>query len=106
MALPPFRKLNVEGAHEFTRAQDDAAQAHRALASKPILDGVLLEDVVVTTAVTNHVPHQLGRPLIGWIVVRQRSTGMVWDTQDVNDNPAATLFLNSSATVTVDLWVF
>ncbi len=106
MALPPFRKLNVEGDVQFTRAQDDANQVHRVLISKPILDGVLLEDVVVTTGVVNAIPHQLGRELIGWMVVRQRASAIVWDTQDVNSNSAQTLFLNSSATVTVDLWVF
>jgi hypothetical protein len=66
----------------------------------------LLEDVVVTTGSVQAIPHQLGRVLIGWMVVRQRASAIIWDTQDDNTNPSATLFLNSSATVTVDLWVF
>jgi hypothetical protein len=106
VALPPFRKINVAGDTTFSRAQDDAAQVHRALINIPILNGALLEDVVVTTGAVQSIPHQLGRTLIGWMVVRQRASAIVWDTQDANTNPQGTLFLNSSATVTVDLWVF
>lgn len=106
MALPSFKKLNVQGDVNFSRSQDDANQAHRVLASKAILDGLLLQGVDLVTGSANEVPHLLGRALIGWLPVRVRAGVMIWDSQDDNANPTATLSLNCSADVTVDLWVF
>jgi len=86
--------------------QDRVLKSVNPLLNNPLLDGVLLEEVVLLTG-DNVVNHTLGRPLIGWIVTRRRASATIYDNQDANTGtPNLTLVLNSSANVTVDLYVF
>jgi hypothetical protein len=79
-------------------------QINPALAS-PIYQGQQLEGIALVSG-ANVVNHGLGRVLQGWWVVRQRSSASIYDTQDSNQMPQLTLTLNSSAPVSVDLWVY
>lgn len=74
--------------------------------SSPIATPVLLKNQVITTGAVNVINHGLQRPLIGWIPIRVRAQATLWDTQDVNQSPNLSLFLNSDANVTIDLLVF
>ena len=76
-----------------------------ALLALPQNQSVILKKVPLNNGVTN-VNHLLGRTLIGWKIVRQRASASIWDSQDSNQTPAATLVLNSNAAVTVDIEVF
>lgn len=76
----------------------------------PILDSapnncLVLKSVALVTG-ANVVNHKLGRNLQGWKLVRQRSAGSVYDTQDANQTPDLTLQLVSSANMVVDIEVF
>ena len=55
---------------------------------------------------SNNIPHGLGKALTGWVIVRQRASATFYDTQDSNTIPQTTLLLTSSASVTVDIYVF
>lgn len=75
------------------------------LIKNPLMSGQILEDVQLLTG-SNTIDHKLNRDLIGWFLVRQRSAGNVFDTQDSNDTPNLNLLLTSSADILVDIYVF
>lgn len=85
--------------------QDNISNIVEPIASSEILDSLILPNVVLKTG-SNSIPHKLTRTLVGWFIVRQRSAGTVYDTQDTNPNPAVFLNLTASANMTVDLYVF
>jgi hypothetical protein len=70
------------------------------LDSIPFLDGVMMEAEVTTTA-TNFA-HKLGRQPVGWLVVDRTEGPTIWRT----DWSADFIKLQSSAEVSVKLWVF
>lgn len=69
-------------------------------------DSAIITSQELVAGQNNVINHTLGRKLVGWKLVRVRGQATVWDTQD--DNPASnlTLWLHTSANVTVDLEVF
>lgn len=71
----------------------------------PINQGLLLKDISIVSG-NNTISHKLGRKLQGWFLVRQRGPALIYDEQDSNLYPDLTLILNSSANVTIDLFVF
>jgi hypothetical protein len=90
---------------ELSLLQNKWAAQLNPLLSSPVINGQFLTSVVLSTG-SNVINHKLGRPLQGWVVVRQRALASLYDTQDTNPTPAITLRLVSSANVTVDLLVF
>lgn len=101
MALPIFKSDSTE----MGLMQTNWATQLNPVISNPITQGIILKSVALTTG-ANVVNHRLGRPLQGWIIVRQRSSGTAYDTQDSNSMPQLTLQLTSSANMIVDLYVF
>ena len=73
--------------------------------SNPSLQSIILPDVALKSG-TTVVNHRLGRNLLGWRIVRQRSAASIYDVQDQNQTPSLTLNLVSSAPVSIDLEVF
>lgn len=67
--------------------------------------GVILEKISLIAG-NNTINHKLDRNLQGWFIIRQRSSASIYDKQDSNQIPDKTLILNSSADVTVDIFVF
>jgi hypothetical protein len=70
-----------------------------------IIDGILHNDIQLQTGTVFTLEHRLGRALRGWIVVKKSAQADVWDSQATNQ-VKSTLLLNSSANVTVSVWVF
>lgn len=91
---------------DLRAVQDNVAAVVRDIGGRALLDGLLLDGVEVTTGAPVTVNHGLGRDLIGWVVVRKSATADVWDSQSTNRMPARSLVLNSSANVTLSIWVF
>lgn len=85
--------------------QDNVSNILDPLSSKDILQGQILQNVVLLSG-ANTIAHKLNRKLIGWFIVRQRASATVYDTQDTQARPDIFLSLVSSANVTVDLYVF
>lgn len=100
MALTPFRKIRTQD-KDLVSLQNALARIFLDLLGLEILNGRLIEDVVVTTS-TVTVDHGLNRVLKGWIVVKKNADRRVWQTSITSTQ----LVLDSSATVTVSLWVF
>ena len=85
--------------------QDNVAKILEPVSSVPLNSGQILTNVALTTG-SNEVLHKLERKLVGWFIIRQRSAGTVYDTQDTNPNPSIFLRLQASANINVDLFVF
>ncbi len=90
---------------QLTMVQTRWASILQPLLTNPMLEGAVLKQVQLTSG-SNVINHKLGRKLQGWIITRQRGPANVYDTQDANAMPQLTLQLESSASVSVDLYVF
>lgn len=90
---------------EVNQLQANIVKAISPLLQNPALYGLLLTSQFLGTG-ANTLLHKLGRPLQGWVIVRQRSLASVYDTQDAQSEPETFLTLVASAPVTVDLYVF
>jgi len=101
MALPKFQTDDQAS----SALQSTWAAALDPLLQNPATKGSVLSSVPLTTG-ANVVNHKLGRKLQGWSIVRQRSAGTVYDTQDTNPRPELSLALVASANMLVDLYVF
>jgi hypothetical protein len=68
---------------------------------KPIVDGNLLTGIILQSG-NNTINHKLGRQIQGWIICDINAAATIyrsaWSTEII--------VLNSSAKVTVNLWVF
>jgi len=103
--LPLMKK--VRASDPATRQlQDAVSEVLQPLTEVEILDGILIERVYIPTGAVKIIDHKLDRALRGWIVVGQNANAVLWDSQDSNRIPYKTLRLNSSANVTVSLWLF
>lgn len=81
--------------------QTNVAQVLESLIAIPLLDGVLIKEVPVTTTGVK-VSHLLRRQPVGWIIVDQNAAGSVYRTAwDVNS-----ITLQSSANTQINMWVF
>lgn len=76
-----------------------------ALVKQPQLSSITLPSITLQIG-SNNIPHTLGKTLVGWSIVRKRSQGDIYDTQDTNSNPQTYLQLVSNAVVVVDLLVY
>jgi hypothetical protein len=100
-----FKKV-ASGNEDTAKLQERLDEFFVPISKCPLIDGVLLTNISIPTGSTVTVSHKLGRELIGWMIVRNRSQAIIWDSQDANVFKQRTLALNSSANTVVDLWVF
>ncbi len=96
-----FRKVAATG--ETAKLQERLQEVLAPVLTSAIIDGTLLKNVELTSAVTQ-VAHGLGREPLGWIIVNKTANQDVW--QPSNDLPRRFLNLQASGTVTVSIWVF
>lgn len=99
-----FRKI-AQRLPDVSRFQDNVEQTFLTITNKAILNGVLIEDVSLTTSASN-VAHGLGRPVIGYIVIKKSANAVVYDNESTNTKKDQFIILRASANVTVSLWVF
>ncbi len=114
----PFKKFNklflsitdLEEPNNILRVvnslQTNIEEAITSLVQKTQNDSIILTNIQLTAGQNNVINHTLNKKISGWKLVRVRGQANIWDTQD--DNPASnlTLWLRTSANVTVDLEVF
>ncbi len=105
MTLKSFKLVKLSEL-PLQKLQDNTRAVLDTVTNKEILDGILLKGLPLVSGSTNEVNHKLGRQPQGWIIVRKRAQADVWDLQDLNTNPSATLSLACSSDVTIDIWVF
>jgi hypothetical protein len=92
-----------QGTREGNQFNRQFVDLQNVLAAIPLLNGTLVENLVVTNG-TVAVGHGLGRTPRGYIVVKRSADVRVWDA-----STAATvnlLHLQANGTATVSLWVF
>lgn len=99
-----FRKIQSQD-RVLNMMQDWLLTVINPLLGNEIIGGQILTKIALVSG-SNNVNHGLGRPLLGWYLVRQRASATVYDTQDANTTPQSTLLLTSSGSITVDIAVF
>jgi len=105
MSIQPYKKVRTDD--NIVRQIQDAVEIPlKDISSRSILDGQVLSNIELVTGADNIIDHKLQRKLVGWIVVRQSANANIWDIQDLNTRPQTSLVLQTSANVTVSLWVF
>jgi len=102
MSLKEFKTLNVKD-YELAKVQDNTSEFISQIISNPILGGVLLKGLDVTTTATDFA-HGLGREPVGYFIVKANAQVTVFDT--VSTTPKVALKLTGSTTATINLWVF
>lgn len=100
LIAPP--KDNVTG-ELLNRVQDNVVEGFKVLEKFPFLNGILLENVVLSTG-DNEMSHRLGKAPKGVIVVKSTGATSIY----LKDSKIADrlMIVNSSADVTVNLFVF
>jgi myo-inositol-1-phosphate synthase len=102
MSLPIFTTQDKD----LSMLQTKWASELNPILTNPISNGILIKGINLVAG-ANVVNHKLGRKLQGWIVTRWNGgVANVYDTQDSNQMQQLTLNLNSSANVSIDLYVF
>ncbi len=76
-----------------------------ALSDSPLLNGVLLRDIELSTT-TVRVYHNLGRPALGFIVVDRTADVRVYRDPTFAATPNVAIPLKANTTATVSLWIF
>ena len=116
MAFQQFQKLYISP--EDMKDPKDLARVINALqanvqdAVNPMSQKIQNDSLILTNVALagpdqlNVINHTLGRPLIGWVVIRQRAGSLVYDNQDANKSPQLTLWLYSLFNTNIDILVF
>jgi hypothetical protein len=73
--------------------------------AKTFLKGKISSKVSLVTG-SNTITHNLGYSPTGWLIIRARSAATFFDTQDANLTPTKTLLITSSATCSIDIFIF
>lgn len=100
-----LRKLESDNP-ELNKVQEYVQQSIAPITKSVIINGTLLKNIKLLTGQANNINHKLDRNISGFIIVRKRATADIWDEQDANELKKKTLRLQTSANVTVDIWVF
>lgn len=97
-------KTQGGGTDENFRAQSNIESFVSPLARTEILNGVLLENIVVTTVATE-IQHKLGRKARGFILVKSNAAVTL---HSPTDSSRSDLFeiVQSTGNATVSLWFF
>jgi len=72
-----LKKMSFDSV-DTAKLQDNLEQWTESIIRKPILNGLILEKISLSTG-SNDIPHRLGRKLIGWQIIRQRSAASIFD---------------------------
>mgnify|MGYP007071572762 CR=1 FL=1 len=104
MAIMNFKTINgING--DLAQIQDNVRDIHQVLIQNPLMDGIMIKDQTITSGTPLQIKHRLDRKIIGWVVTEKNADARVWRT-----NPTVLadqiLELNSSANVTINLFVF
>lgn len=107
MAFPQLALPNTSG--PLGQVCKELSRVLSVILDKAHLDSQVLVGITIKSGSVQNVAHKLGRRLVGWKIVRQRGSAILWDSQDdktVASAPELYLYLHASADVVVDLEVF
>lgn len=102
--IPPFEYQHT-GNQDIELLTQNIKKFVKVLEDNPLLDGVLIENIEFTGAVTVVVNHKLGRRPRGWIVTDLAGSGRIFRGANWTDK---TLELANAIAnpCTVSIWVF
>jgi hypothetical protein len=100
--VKPFATIQTQD-FELQKVQDNVKAALSNVLNCLLLDGLLIEDVALTSGVDNPISHLLGRAPKLWMVAKKNANSTVWEVT----SPATDRILNlrCSANCTISLWV-
>ena len=93
-------------AREFNIGQDHIEEVITPVLNAAIIDGVIVEDVILNSSTFTNVKHKLGRKPRGYIVIRKSAAQTVFEEAGDYENRKLFLKLKASGAVTVNLWIF
>ena len=93
-------------AREFNIGQDHIEEVITPVLDAAIIDGVIVEDVLLNSSSFTDVKHKLGRKPRGYIVIRKSAAQTVFEEAGDYENRKLFLKLKASGAVTVNLWIF
>ena len=102
--LKPLEQQKGEDV-DTTLRENNAKDFARQLENNPLLDGILIEGIEFSGAVTVLVPHKLGRKPRGYILT-DVTGGLVGIARNAGAWDAQFLSLASSGLCTIAIWVF
>ena len=95
--------------YEKNKIQDNITKSIGEIIKQPILNGVLLENIVLKSGRNNLVPHKLNRKWVGYIVVFANKSMSPYCGQ-VDKSADRNVYLHlqhdNASDVTCSLWVF
>lgn len=100
-----FKKIKAKES-EVNQIQQNIEEVVNPIINAQIVDGVLIRNLKLCALEANLITHKLGRPALGWIVVRKRADSRIWDIQDANTLNTSSLAITCSHDVEIDLWIF
>lgn len=86
------------------KIQQNVEEVLTPVLNAPIVNGRLLT-VALTAGTTNIIPHQLGREYLGWMDAGKNANAAIWEEAG-NPRKNRTLWLQTTADVTMNIWVF
>lgn len=108
-----FKKATAQSSEDLVRLfnllQANIEKALTPVMRTPILDGVLLENVNLVSGAVNKVEHKLGRKVRGYLIVSNSTPASIYDYLNntaYDSQRDVYLSLSTSASCTVNLWVF
>ena len=93
-------------AREFNIGQDHIEEVITPVLNAAIIDGVIVEDVILNSSTFTNIKHKLGRKPRGYIVIRKSAAQTVFEEAGDYDNRKLFLKLKACGAVTVNLWIF
>lgn len=114
MSFHKFKKqyldvANVSDAQNTLRVintlQNNIDDALQPMVVKTQNDSLIIPNISLIAGQVNIVNHRLGRILQCWNCCRIRGPAIIYDDQDNNPSPNLTLWLHTTADVTINLLV-
>lgn len=99
-------KTIVSKDFDTQKLQSNILEFSKNITKNPLMQARLIKGVALTSGTDNPVYHNLGRDIVGYIIVSKSSDSNVWDSQIENSNASKSLILNCDANTTVSLIVF
>ena len=99
-----YYKVGVESFEDVELMQDSLERTLQPILTSDIIDGTILKNVFLATGAVNIIAHKLNRPLLGWIIISKSAVADIYQSE--TNKPNLFLNLNTTADVTVSLWVF
>lgn len=98
--LKIFRKIQSADS-TINRLQSQIEQSLNPVLKQAILDGVIINDIAITTAGVE-IEHGLGRQPLGWALIDNQADARIWRTAWTD----RLLTLDASGTSTISIYVF